>query len=183
MQIIFVCSVPFYVQSIGVFNFSGGSLSKAGQLLKHRSTITSLEFSPDSKRLASGDSLKEVVIWDLESLQPLVTRMVYHTTKVTHLSKTDKIRLKFQFSCCSFEFPKLFFCSTGFALSSHRILVVYMRRHMHIRQLVFGKELYKRLRECWCSFLNNVCHNRAQYISTVDSQGKRQYGIGYFIII
>ena len=51
-------------------------------MIRHRAGVSCLAFAPDDQRLASGDSVKEVVIWDTVSREPLVTRLVYHSAKV-----------------------------------------------------------------------------------------------------
>ena len=51
-------------------------------MVRHRAGVSCLAFAPDHQRLASGDSVKEVVIWDTVSREPLVTRLVYHSAKV-----------------------------------------------------------------------------------------------------
>jgi len=65
------------------YKLSGDKLTHSKDLSHHRGTVFALDYSPDGKHLASGDSNREVVVW--EGGSPKITGWVFHTARVNDL--------------------------------------------------------------------------------------------------
>ena len=55
-------------------------------LERHRGEVTVMVYSSDGTMLASGDSNREVLVWDTATSEVKKSRMVYHNSKITCLS-------------------------------------------------------------------------------------------------
>ena len=64
----------------------GSTLTKDKTLERHRGEVTAVAFSHDGALLASGDTNREVLVWDCNSGEVKKSRMVYHSSKITSLS-------------------------------------------------------------------------------------------------
>jgi WD40 repeat protein len=53
---------------------------------KHGSKLTSIKYSPDGKLIASGDSGREIVVWDTSDNSAKYTQLTYHTSAITEMS-------------------------------------------------------------------------------------------------
>lgn len=61
-------------------------LQEQKQLKTNRSAITALAISPDSKHLAAGDSSGKIILYSLETGDPVTTRWAFHVNRITALS-------------------------------------------------------------------------------------------------
>jgi WD40 repeat protein len=71
---------------IYVLNVNGDSLSDAFVLEGHRGPLTSLEYSPDGKYLASGDYQRDIFVWNLATKSIQIQGWVFHTAKVNSIA-------------------------------------------------------------------------------------------------
>lgn len=71
-----------------VFTFAlkSGTLEASKTLERHRGEISSMAYSHDSSMLATGDSIKEILIWDTAKGEVKKSRMVYHSSRITSIS-------------------------------------------------------------------------------------------------
>jgi len=69
---------------VHLYTLSGTNLTPGSELTKHRSAVTTVAWSPSGDLLASGDSGREIIVW--EGDKPKVTGWVFHTARVTCLA-------------------------------------------------------------------------------------------------
>jgi len=80
--------------NIYLYSLSGTTLSEKSVLKSHRNPITALAYSPNGAVLASGDSNREILVWDLGTNSVKVQGWVFHTSRVTALAwAPDSIHL------------------------------------------------------------------------------------------
>jgi len=72
--------------NVYLYTLSGTSLSEKAVLKNHRNPVTAIAYSPDGTVLASGDSNREIFVWDLGNHSVKVQGWVFHTGKINSLS-------------------------------------------------------------------------------------------------
>jgi len=68
--------------NIYLYSFDGSKLNESGKLEGHRGAITSLEYSPDGKFLASTDTNREVKVWQGKTSVIPNGSWVFHNSRV-----------------------------------------------------------------------------------------------------
>jgi len=72
--------------NVYLYTLSGTTLSEKAVLKNHRNPVTAIAYSPDGTVLASGDSNREIFVWDLGNHSVKVQGWVFHTGKINSLS-------------------------------------------------------------------------------------------------
>ena len=68
-----------------IYELDNGTFTASGELEKSTGNITSLAIHPQSKLVAVGDSLGKIFVYDLDTKEPIITRWVFHTSRITSL--------------------------------------------------------------------------------------------------
>jgi WD40 repeat protein len=67
---------------IYVYSLSGNTLSQIKKVEGHRGPLTCVSYSPCGKFFASGDTNREIIVWDSASKQIKVNGWVFHSARV-----------------------------------------------------------------------------------------------------
>ncbi|KAK7044799.1 WD40 repeat-like protein [Favolaschia claudopus] len=75
-------------QKVRLLEWSGTSLKEIALLEDNKGVVSALEFSPDGKLLAAGDSTGRIVLFDVKEQKTITARWSFHSARVNSLSWT-----------------------------------------------------------------------------------------------
>lgn len=73
-------------KKIYLYTLSGDKLNDAGTLDAHRGPISTLEYSPNGTQLASGDTNREIFIWNVAKKEVAVSGWQFHNARVNRVT-------------------------------------------------------------------------------------------------
>jgi len=71
---------------VHLYSLSGDKLSESGKLTGSRGTITTLEYSPNGQQLATGDTSRDIFIWDVAKKEIIIKGWQFHNAKINRLA-------------------------------------------------------------------------------------------------
>jgi len=72
--------------TVYLYALQGDRITKAGELKAHRGPVTSVAYAPDGQHLASGDSNREIFVWDLAKQAVKIQGWVFHSARINSLA-------------------------------------------------------------------------------------------------
>ncbi|KAF9500720.1 WD40 repeat-like protein [Pleurotus eryngii] len=79
-------------QNVHLYEWDGKALKETSVLDGNKGTVSALAFSPDSKYIASGDSIGRVCLFDVQEKKLVTSRWSFHSARVNSLSWTSDSR-------------------------------------------------------------------------------------------
>ncbi|KZV85264.1 WD40 repeat-like protein [Exidia glandulosa HHB12029] len=81
-----VVAVGAQDNKIRLYDWKSGALSpRSGTLDANRGAVSAVAFSPDGKLLAAGDSTGKIVVYDVATAAPTITRWSFHSGRIASL--------------------------------------------------------------------------------------------------
>jgi len=79
---------------VHIYSIKGNALSETKKLEGHRGPLTTVAYSPNGQYLASADTNREILVWDVSTGVAKVSGWVFHTARVNALAwSPDNIHL------------------------------------------------------------------------------------------
>jgi len=81
-------------KNVYLYTLSGNSLNQTAKLEGHRGPLSAIAFSPNGKLLASGDTNREIILWDVQAKAIKYQGWVFHSARINSLAwSPDNVHL------------------------------------------------------------------------------------------